>query len=149
MYTLKVKDHFDAAHLLPLHEGKCKNLHGHRWEVEVVVEAEELDKCGMVVDFALIKDIIKRVVPDHQPLNVGQYMFSLFHLFPDLKPALTTMANILSNWIVNPTAERIAERLFVLMESEISVKGMDVSLVEITVWESPDCSATYRPDEEE
>ena len=46
MYTLRVKDHFDAAHFLPWHEGKCKNLHGHRWEVEVIIQTGELDEMG-------------------------------------------------------------------------------------------------------
>ena len=149
MYLIRVKEPFDAAHFLPWHEGKCKNLHGHRWEVEVVISARELDEHGFVVDFALVKDIIKRVIPDHQPLNIGQFMFELFHLFPDYKTGLTTIANVLGNWCVDPTAERIAKKLFTLIKSEIDIEGIDASLVEVTVWESPKCSVTYKPDEEE
>jgi 6-pyruvoyltetrahydropterin/6-carboxytetrahydropterin synthase len=143
MYKLKVQGHFDAAHFLPWHEGKCKNLHGHRWEVEIVIESETLDENGIVVDFALLKDILKRVLPDHRPLNIGQYMCDLIRLFPEYEAVLTTMANVLGNWIRNPTAEKISEKLYTLIEYELALEGLDVELSEVTVRESESCSARY------
>lgn len=117
MYTIRVKDHFDAAHYLPMHEGKCRNLHGHRWEVEVVLESTTLMK-GMVVDFIRIKSAFKDKLPDHCFLN---------------------------DWLSNPTAENVAERLFLDLESSLTFCG--VKFKEITVWESPNCSVTYRPED--
>lgn len=65
---------FEAAHLLPKHKGKCKDLHGHRWEGEVslLCSSEDLQD-GMVIDFAELKSIINKVVVekyDHKNLNL-------------------------------------------------------------------------------
>ena len=66
---------FDAAHFLPYCDGKCKNMHGHSWglEVEVTGLVSKLG-CdeGMVVDFAILKSFVNEVVIqhlDHRLLN--------------------------------------------------------------------------------
>ncbi len=71
MYELKTEAEFDAAHFLSDYEGKCENLHGHRWRVVAYVGAETLIGEGtekdMVCDFATFKralrDLVARV--DH------------------------------------------------------------------------------------
>ena len=66
MYTLKVEHSFDSAHFLYGYEGKCKNIHGHRWKVEVEIKAENLlqngQLRGMVVDFGDIKKDVKKLL---------------------------------------------------------------------------------------
>ena len=47
MYDLMIKGHFDAAHALHGYPGECRNLHGHTWDVEVVVRGSELDEVGI------------------------------------------------------------------------------------------------------
>ena len=47
---------FDAAHRLMQHEGKCKNLHGHRYVVEASFSADTLDSVGRVIDFGVIRE---------------------------------------------------------------------------------------------
>jgi 6-pyruvoyltetrahydropterin/6-carboxytetrahydropterin synthase len=62
---------FEAAHQLPWHTGKCRNLHGHSYRLEVTVEGP-LGDHGIVVDFADIKDVVERdvvAVYDHRYLN--------------------------------------------------------------------------------
>jgi 6-pyruvoyltetrahydropterin/6-carboxytetrahydropterin synthase len=62
---------FEAAHQLPWHGGKCRNLHGHSYRLEVTVEGPIGDH-GIVVDFATIKEAVERDVIaayDHQYLN--------------------------------------------------------------------------------
>jgi 6-pyruvoyltetrahydropterin/6-carboxytetrahydropterin synthase len=62
---------FEAAHQLPWHTGKCRNLHGHSYRLEVTVEGPIGDH-GIVVDFADIKDVVERdvvAVYDHCYLN--------------------------------------------------------------------------------
>jgi 6-pyruvoyltetrahydropterin/6-carboxytetrahydropterin synthase len=49
---------FDAAHFLTNYEGKCKNIHGHRWKIVLSIKGEE--KNGMVVDFGILKDDLKK-----------------------------------------------------------------------------------------
>lgn len=66
---------FESAHSLPEHDGKCKNLHGHSYILEVTVGGEiikEGPKQGMIMDFADISGVVKREILDvwdHQFLN--------------------------------------------------------------------------------
>lgn len=64
---------FEAAHYLPAHKGKCKNLHGHSFTVEVNISTvpDQLAN-GMVMDYSDLKMIMqKRIIDkyDHQYLN--------------------------------------------------------------------------------
>jgi 6-pyruvoyltetrahydropterin/6-carboxytetrahydropterin synthase len=54
--TCTRKLHFDAAHRLMQHEGKCRHLHGHGYVVEATFACSELDSVGRVVDFGIIKE---------------------------------------------------------------------------------------------
>ena len=55
---------FDAAHRVPLHESKCRNLHGHRYTLEVRCEGP-LDFAGRVIDFGLVKALVGGWVDEH------------------------------------------------------------------------------------
>lgn len=62
---------FEAAHQLPWHEGKCRNLHGHSYRLEVTVEGP-IGPRGIVVDFGDVKSVVEREVVahlDHRYLN--------------------------------------------------------------------------------
>ena len=43
MYTLKTNASFDSAHFLAGYEGKCSNIHGHHWTVEIEVGSNSLE----------------------------------------------------------------------------------------------------------
>lgn len=63
--------HFDAAHFLPNYKGKCENLHGHTYKLEIVIEGD-VKKDGMIIDFVKMKTIVEAEVIeklDHQQLN--------------------------------------------------------------------------------
>ncbi|MDD1663639.1 MAG: 6-carboxytetrahydropterin synthase, partial [Methanomicrobiales archaeon] len=51
---------FDASHRLLHYEGKCRNLHGHRWKVEVWLAGEIDERPGILVDFNVVRDVIER-----------------------------------------------------------------------------------------
>lgn len=59
MYQLTTEHSFDSAHFLAGYDGKCGNLHGHRWRVLLTVQSETLredrQQKGMCVDFAELK----------------------------------------------------------------------------------------------
>jgi len=62
---------FDAAHFLADYHGKCERMHGHTYALAVTLEGEIQDN-GLVIDFALLKQIIKNRILnklDHQMLN--------------------------------------------------------------------------------
>ncbi len=71
MYEVSVKSHFSAAHCLRGYRGKCAEQHGHNWEVEVAIQGPNLDKTGMLVDFRVVKDALRKVLAevDHRDLN--------------------------------------------------------------------------------
>ena len=59
MFILSCESSFDAAHFLTNYDGKCKNIHGHRWRVVLEIEGEASN--GMVVDFNIIKKNLKEL----------------------------------------------------------------------------------------
>ena len=61
---------FDAGHRVMGHENKCKYLHGHRYVLEVTARAIELDSIGRVVDFGVLKSIMKEWVDENLDHNV-------------------------------------------------------------------------------
>jgi 6-pyruvoyltetrahydropterin/6-carboxytetrahydropterin synthase len=71
MYTISVQTHYDAAHRLRDHQGKCARLHGHRYVVEVALRLPDVGPSGMVCDFADLKSHLKAIAErfDHQNLN--------------------------------------------------------------------------------
>jgi 6-pyruvoyltetrahydropterin/6-carboxytetrahydropterin synthase len=115
MYRLRVKSHFDAAHKLVGYNGKCSELHGHTWKVEVLVTGEELDKIGMLVDFKVLKEKLKEITEklDYSLLN-------------DLKE------------IGNPTSENLSRYIFKNLKNLPNVK-----LEKVRVWESPSSWCEY------
>lgn len=126
MYELKVKKHFDSAHFLKGYRGKCSNLHGHSWSYEIVVEGKELDNIGILIDFKMLKEMLEEEIEnlfDHTCLN-----------------------DVIT---INPTAENLSKIIFDLLQSNfIILTERLIILKEVTVWESPECSVTYRPDKE-
>jgi 6-pyruvoyltetrahydropterin/6-carboxytetrahydropterin synthase len=69
MYTIKKRLEISASHSLKLnYESKCENLHGHNWIITVYCRTEKLNKNGMVTDFSLLNDQVKRML-DHRNLN--------------------------------------------------------------------------------
>jgi 6-pyruvoyltetrahydropterin/6-carboxytetrahydropterin synthase len=104
---LGVVTEFDAAHLLPGYQGKCARLHGHTYQVEIVVEGE-VGKDGFVMDFYQLKRIIAGALQDldHGYLN-------------DILP--------------NPTAETIARWISDRLVQDLD--GTAVRLVSLKLWE--------------
>ncbi len=76
MYEIKKEFTFEAAHELPLHDGKCKRLHGHSWKGAVVLRRHRVTQSGpqtgMLQDFSEVKEIIRPILEnflDHHFLN--------------------------------------------------------------------------------
>ena len=120
MYQISVRQHFDAAHYLRGYGGKCENMHGHRFEVAVTVEAGGLSDIGIVYDFSELKhdlgDIIQQF--DHACLN-------------DVPPFDS----------INPSSENIARTICDALAGRLR----EVVISRVEVWESPESKATYIP----
>lgn len=137
MYTLKVEHSFDSAHFLKNYEGKCSNIHGHRWKVEVEIFSDKLKNDGqlngMIVDFGDLKKDVKKIIDyyDHaliiekNTLKNKTYQCILEEGFKVI------------NVDFRPTAENFSYFFF----KEIEKKGYKV--FKVTVYETPNNSASY------
>lgn len=66
---LIVREKFSSAHYLENYKGKCEKMHGHTFVVEVIFKVDKLDKSGIAIDFTILKDYLKSILPDHKVLN--------------------------------------------------------------------------------
>ena len=71
MYTIRIREHFDAAHYIRDYVGKCSSMHGHRWDVEVALTLPGVNVCNLAFDFTEVKGVVRQVLAglDHQVLN--------------------------------------------------------------------------------
>lgn len=108
---------FDAAHFLPEHSGKCADLHGHTYRLEVTVARKdgglvaEGSSAGMVIDFSDLKAIVQREIiekVDHKMLN-------------DIFPFRTT-------------AENMVIRFYEVLEQQLT--PLDVEILKLRLWET-------------
>lgn len=137
MYTLQTSASFDSAHFLKGYEGKCSNIHGHRWTVEVTVASEEVKKegqiRGMVVDFKNLKKDLNRLADelDHS------LIIEEGSLKEKTREALLEEEFRIVEVSFRPTAENLAEYFYDAMEEE----GYQIVLVK--VYETPNNCAGY------
>jgi len=118
-YTLKVISQFNAAHNLREYDGKCENLHGHNWKVELEVAGAEPGDSGMLVDFKELKGILNDILErfDHKYIN-------------ELEPFKRS----------NPTSENIAKYIY---DEAKRALGKKVKAAAVSVWETDAASARY------
>jgi len=136
-YRITRSHEIDAGHRVCGHRGKCKHLHGHRYRVQFVCEAEQLDQLGMVIDFAVIKERLCHWLDrawDHRLLLWCH------------DPLIETLRDADPDGVVsvpfNPTAENMAQHLVEAVGPK-ALDGSGVTLVACTVHETPNCAATY------
>ena len=141
MYILKAEHRFDSAHFLSDYEGKCSNIHGHRWRVEIEVQSETLvnggQLDGMVIDFGDLKRDVKDMVDfyDHSLIIQKETMRK------ETLNCLIEDGFKLIEVKFRPTAENLAAFFFNCMKE----KGYNVKRA--TVYETPTNSAAYEQSE--
>jgi 6-pyruvoyltetrahydropterin/6-carboxytetrahydropterin synthase len=124
---------FDAAHRLLNYEGKCANLHGHTYVVEVEMATQELDHNDILVDFGAISKLVGEWLDnnwDHAVLLNSEDPLCGRLDGVSIAPLKRYLFNK-----SNPTAEIMAEELFSFF-SEYH-EGSIIDLVSVKVWETP------------
>ncbi|KGK84229.1 6-carboxytetrahydropterin synthase QueD [Clostridium sp. HMP27] len=141
MYILKAEHSFDSAHFLANYEGKCGNIHGHRWKVQIEVQSETLQKGGqldgMVIDFGDLKRDIKTIVDSYDHaliIQEGTMREETLHCICQDGFKVIQVS-------FRPTAENFAAFFFKTMKE----KGYNVKRA--TVYETPTNSAIYEESE--
>lgn len=132
MFQVTREIDFCYGHRLLDYQGKCKNLHGHNGRVLITLETSSLDGLGMVVDFADIKRVIQKWIDEHLDHRM------ILRRDDPVVETLLQMGEPLTLVDVNPTAENLAKM--------IADYGLEQGfpVVEVRLWETPNCSATYR-----
>jgi len=139
----------DTSHEVPNHKGKCKNLHGHRYVVEVGVDDIVLDSIGdssegMVIDFGDLKELMIEII-DKKLDHTG-----IFYTYdPDVDILLIKEKRQIERngkafvWLsVPPTAENIAK--YIYNEMKPALIGRNIKIKHVKVWETPTSTATYQ-----
>lgn len=132
---------FDAGHRILGHEGKCANLHGHRYVAEVTVTAAELDTLGRVIDFSAIKRLVGGWIDEHWDHNMLLHADDPLAGIAPTNPLLGGKAPYIFRES-NPTAENIAEHLYWIADELLTPT---FSVVRVKIWETPNCTATFDP----
>jgi 6-pyruvoyltetrahydropterin/6-carboxytetrahydropterin synthase len=123
MFEVTVQADFSSGHYLRNYHGKCENPHGHNYRVLVTLVGETLDEAGMLIDFKLLKHVLRPTVEylDHQMIN-------------DLEPFTT----------VNPSAENLARYFFEKTAEQLQHLGQGrVRIKDCTVFETETSFAKY------
>ena len=137
MYTLKATAAFDSAHFLAGYNGKCANIHGHRWIITAEIFSETLEmqgQCrGMVVDFGQIKSDLKQIADsfDHSLIfEIGTLKYNTVEALSDEGFKIIPVK-------FRPTAENFAKNFY----DSLRISGYNVK--NVTVYETPDNCAMY------
>jgi len=123
MYEVSVEQTFAAGHALRNYRGKCENVHGHNYRLQVTLAGPELDAAGLLVDFVELKRVMQAAIErlDHQMIN-------------DVPPFDT----------LNPSAENMARYFYDTLSSALNNRN-SVRVSEVKLWETEVAAATYRP----
>ena len=123
MFEVTVEAGFSSGHYLRNYHGKCENPHGHNYRVLVTLAGAELDDSGLLLDFKLLKTLLRPIVEylDHQMIN-------------DLPPFTE----------LNPSAENLARYFFEETSRQLAEKtGGRVHVKDCTIFETDSSFARY------
>lgn len=123
-FEVMIERNFSSAHQLRGYRGKCENLHGHNYKIEIFARGSELNNIGLLVDFVELKQAADELVTylDHKNLN-------------ELEPFVEEQ---------NPSAENVAR--FVLERIASKIDDDRVQIYKVKCWETPTSVATYQVD---
>ncbi|MDX9950695.1 MAG: 6-carboxytetrahydropterin synthase QueD [Methylophilaceae bacterium] len=130
---------FDAGHRIPCHKSQCRNLHGHRYAIEItlsgdIIRQENASDNGMVMDFSDVKAIARRAVVD-----VWDHAFLVYKndsVVLDFLKSLPDHKTVIMDSV--PTAENMAAEAFRILKSEYQdTYGNHLKLERVRLYETP------------
>ncbi|GGZ05229.1 6-carboxytetrahydropterin synthase QueD [Pseudoduganella plicata] len=143
MLTITRKLEFDAGHRIPDHKSQCRNLHGHRYTLEItltgqVITAEGNSDNGMIMDFSDVKAIAKAHLVD-----VWDHAFLVYekdHAVKEFLASLPDHKTVVIDRI--PTVENLAAVAFGILKAAFKDRyGTGLHLHKLVLHETPNCWA--------
>lgn len=126
----------DMGHRLMKHEGKCKNVHGHRYRIELSFGADHVDEVGRVIDFGVIKQAFGSYLDEHFDHAL------MLQKGDPLIPALEADRSKCCFVDFSPTVENLAKHWFA-QAVEIFSPAPPIVVTKICVFETPNCWAVW------
>ncbi len=130
---------FDAGHRIPNHKSQCKNLHGHRYAIEItlsgdIITQENTSENGMVMDFSDVKGIAKKAVVD-----VWDHAFLVYQHDAEVLNFLNSLPNHKTVIFPTvPTAENMVAEAFKILKSKYKDSyGNHLKLEKVRLYETP------------
>ena len=130
---------FDAGHRIPHHKSQCRNLHGHRYAIEItlsgdIILADNASENGMVMDFSDVKQIARLSVVD-----VWDHAFLVFKEDSEVLNLLNTLPNHKTVIFPTvPTAENMAAEAFKILKNQYhDTYGNHLTLERVRLYETP------------
>ena len=140
---------FDSAHFLPKYYGKCEKMHGHTYRLQVVVDGK-IGENGLVIDFTILKKIVKKQIIDkldHCVINEIIEVSSCENMIKWIWDELVDLKTLIQAELDDPNLPESITKFF----KDDSEEGFDASefsnqvrLHEIILWETPTSYAIYR-----
>ena len=130
---------FDAGHRIPNHKSQCRNLHGHRYALEItlsgdIIMQKEVSEDGMVMDFSDVKKIARESVVD-----VWDHAFLVFkgdQVVLDFLNSLPNHKTVIFPTV--PTAENMAAEAFKILKNQYQdTYGNHLKLERVRLYETP------------
>lgn len=130
---------FDAGHRIPSHKSQCRNLHGHRYAIEItlsgdIIRQEGVSENGMVMDFSDVKTIARLAVVD-----VWDHAFLVYkndHPVLSFLNSLPDHKTVIMNSV--PTAENMAAEAFRILQAQYQdTYGNHLKLERVRLYETP------------
>lgn len=138
MFAVEYEHRFEAAHRLPTHPGKCRNLHGHSYRLVIQVTSPGLDNQGMVVDFALLKQTIGQWIDENWDHNTILHKDDPLAVMPE---AVFGRRPCTLN--VMPTAEELARIVYQTAKALLRTAAPHMQVSYVRLYETEKCSACY------
>jgi 6-pyruvoyltetrahydropterin/6-carboxytetrahydropterin synthase len=130
---------FDAGHRIPDHKSQCRNLHGHRYAIEItlsgdIIQQENISDNGMVMDFSDVKRIAREAVVD-----VWDHAFIVYQHDTQVLNFLNSLPNHKTVVFPTiPTAENMASEAFRILNNEYKdTYGNHLKLLRVRLYETP------------
>ena len=143
MLTITRKLEFDAGHRIPDHNSQCRNLHGHRYTLQItltgqVIEHDGQSDNGMIMDLSDVKALAKEHLVD-----LWDHAFLVYekdHTVKQFLDSLPDHKTVVLNRV--PTVENLARIAFDILKPVYGDRyGTGLSLSKITLYETPNCWA--------
>lgn len=149
MISITRKLEFDAGHRIPHHHGQCRNIHGHRYTLEITLSGEVLHKDGasddgMLLDFGDIKRLANTHLVEH-----WDHAFLVYRGDTQLLGFLQSLPGHKTVVLDHvPTVENLVQIAFdVLRPVFADCFGHHLQLCKIRMYETPNCWAEATADE--